>query len=89
MALGATRWHVLGLTMGQALRLALMGLGIGVVLTMGMGRMLSAAVRSAVASDPGLIVVTTFALALASLAAAWVPARRAMGVDPAIALRAE
>ena len=89
MALGATRRHVLGLTLGQALRLAAIGLAIGVVLAYGMGRMLSSVLRGAVASDPVLLAAVTFALALAALAAAWLPARRAMGVDPAIALRAE
>jgi putative ABC transport system permease protein len=80
---------VLSLTLGQALRLAAVGLGVGVVLAFGMGRMLSSALRGAIASDPALVGVVTLALALASLAAAWVPARRAMAVDPAVALRSE
>lgn len=89
MALGATRRNVLGLTLGQALRLAGVGLGAGVVLAFGMGRVLSSALRGAVSSDPALLAAVTVALALASLAAAWVPARRAMSVDPAAALRSE
>jgi putative ABC transport system permease protein len=89
MALGATRGSVLGLTLGQALRLAAVGLGVGVVLAIGMGRVLSSTLRGAVASDPALLAAITVALALASLAAAWVPARRAMGIDPAAALRSE
>ena len=89
MALGATRANVLSLTLGQALRLAAVGLGVGVVLAFGMGRLLSSTLRGAVASDPALVGAVTLALALASLAAAWVPARRAMAVDPAAALRSE
>jgi putative ABC transport system permease protein len=89
MALGATRANVLSLTLGQALRLAAVGLGVGVVLAFGMGRLLSTTLRGAVASDPALVGTVAFALALASLAAAWVPARRAMAVDPAAALRSE
>ncbi|HET7295429.1 MAG TPA: ABC transporter permease [Vicinamibacteria bacterium] len=89
MALGATRRNVLGLTVGQALRLAAVGLGAGVVLAFGMGRALSSALRGAVAWDPALLAAVTAALALASLAAAWVPARRAMRIDPAVALRSE
>jgi putative ABC transport system permease protein len=89
MALGATRRDVLSLTLGQGLRLAAIGLGVGVVLAVGTGRMLSSVLRGAVASDPALMAAVTGALALAALAAAWVPARRAMGIDPATALRAE
>ena len=89
MALGATRRDVLRLTLGQAARLAALGLGAGAVLAMGMGRLLSSALRGAVASDPLLLAAVTGALALATLAAAWIPARRAMGIDPATALRAE
>jgi len=89
MALGATRANVLSLTLGQALRLAAVGLGVGVVLAFGMGRLLSSTLRGAVASDPALVGAVALALALASLAAAWVPARRAMAVDPAAALRSE
>jgi putative ABC transport system permease protein len=89
MALGATKANVLSLTLGQALRLAAVGLGVGVVLAFGMARVLSSALRGAIASDPLLLAAVTVALALASLAAAWVPARRAMGVDPAAALRSE
>jgi putative ABC transport system permease protein len=89
MALGATRRHVLGLALGQAIRLSAIGLGVGVVLALAMGRMLAAALRGAVASDPVLLTAVTGALALAALAAAWLPARRAMAVDPVTALRAE
>ncbi|HET9317358.1 MAG TPA: FtsX-like permease family protein, partial [Vicinamibacteria bacterium] len=89
MALGATKGNVLSLTLGQALRLAAVGLGLGVVLAFGMGRMLSSALRGAISSDPALLAVVTFALALAALAAAWIPARRAMRIDPASALRSE
>ena len=89
MALGATRGHVLKLTLGQAVRLAAIGLGVGAVLAFGTGRLLSSALQGAVASDPALLVAATVALALAALLAAWIPARRAMSVEPATALRAE
>jgi putative ABC transport system permease protein len=90
MVLGATRRQVLSLTLGQALRLSVLGLGVGVVLALGMGRMLSSALAGAVPpADPGLLAAVTGALAMAAAAAAWLPARRAMSVDPAAALRAE
>jgi predicted permease len=89
MALGATRGHVLKLTLGQAVRLSAIGLGVGAALAFGTGRLLSSALQGAVASDPALLVAATVALALAALLAAWIPARRAMSVEPATALRAE
>ena len=89
MALGATRGHVLKLTLGQAGRLSAIGLGVGAVLAFGTGRLLSSALRGAVASDPALLLVATVALAFSALLAAWIPARRAMSVEPATALRAE
>jgi putative ABC transport system permease protein len=89
MALGATRAHVLKLTLGQAVRLSAIGLGVGAVLAFGTGRLLSSALQGAVASDPASLLGATVALAFAALLAAWIPARRAMGVEPATALRAE
>ena len=89
MALGATRRDVLALTLGQAARLSAIGLAAGAVLAFGMARVLSSALRGAVASDPGMVGLTTAALALAALVAAWVPSRRAMGIEPAMALRSE
>lgn len=89
MALGATRRHVLSLAIGQAARLAAIGLGAGVLVAIAAGRLLSAALRGAVSSDPVQLAAVTSALALAALAAAWLPARRAMGVDPVTALRSE
>jgi len=89
MALGATRRDVLALTLGQAARLSAIGLAAGAVLAFGMARVLSSALRGAVASDPGMVALTTAALALAALVAAWVPSRRAMGIEPAMALRSE
>jgi putative ABC transport system permease protein len=89
MALGATRRDVLALTLGQAARLSAIGLAAGAALAFGTGRLLSSALRGAVASDPALVGMTTVALALAALVAAWIPSRRAMGIEPATALRAE
>jgi len=89
MALGATRRDVLALTLGQAARLSAIGLAAGAALAFAMARMLSSALRGAVASDPAMVGMTTVVLALAALVAAWIPSRRAMGIEPAMALRAE
>ena len=89
MALGATRLDVLKLTLGQAARLSAIGLAVGGVLAVATGRLLSSALRGAMPSDPATVVVTTVALGLAALIAAWIPSRRAMSVEPAAALRAD
>jgi putative ABC transport system permease protein len=89
MALGATRRDVLALTLGQAARLSAIGLAAGAVVAFGTGRLLSSALRGAVASDPAMVGMTTAALALAALVAAWIPSRRAMAIEPATALRSE
>jgi ABC-type antimicrobial peptide transport system permease subunit len=89
VALGATRGEVLRLTLGQALRLSALGLVLGAALAVGAARALSAALRGAVALDAGLLAALTAALGAAALLAAIVPARRALRIDPARALRAE
>jgi putative ABC transport system permease protein len=89
MALGATRRDVLALTLGQAARLSAIGLAAGAALAFGTARVLSSALRGAVSSDPAMVGMTTVVLALAALVAAWIPSRRAMGIEPAAALRAE
>ena len=90
MALGATRRDVLGLDARPGrCGWPRSGWASASCWRSAMGRLLSSALRGAVASDPALLAGVTVALALASLAAAWLPARRAMGIDPATALRAE
>jgi len=89
VALGASRLDVLRLTLGQALRLSGLGLAIGMALALAAGRVLSSALRGAVALDPAVLAWLTAALAACALVAAWLPARRALAVDPMIALRSE
>jgi putative ABC transport system permease protein len=89
VALGASRADVLKLTMGQALRLTAAGLLLGGALGFLGARTLSSVLQGAVAFSPATFALLTAALAAASLLAAFVPARRALRVDPALALRAE
>ncbi|HEY7514501.1 MAG TPA: FtsX-like permease family protein, partial [Vicinamibacteria bacterium] len=89
VALGAGRAEVLKLTLGQAGGLAAVGLVLGSALAVGAGRALSAALHGAVAFDASLLAVLTVGLGLSALFAAFVPARRALAIDPARALRAE
>lgn len=89
VALGASRADVLRLTLGQALRLAAIGLPLGAGLGWAASRALGSALRGAVAFEPLVLASVAALLATAALVAAFVPARRALAVDPARALRAD
>lgn len=89
VALGASRGDVLRLTLGQALRLAAIGLPLGAALGWMASRALGSALRGAVAFEPLVLASVATLLATAALVAAFVPARRALAIDPARALRAE
>jgi putative ABC transport system permease protein len=89
IALGASRRDVIGLTVGQALRLTLIGSGIGLALAIALGRVMEAALLGIASSDA--LVFTAFAAVLiaSALLAGYLPARRAASIDPMVALRAE
>ena len=90
MALGATRGDVLRLTLGQALRLSAIGLLLGVGGSAGpraARSRASCAARST--TEPAVLAAVVVLLGGAALVAAWIPARRALAVDPARALRSE
>jgi putative ABC transport system permease protein len=89
MALGARGKDVLRLTMGQALGLTSAGLALGGGLGLVGARLLSAALMGAVPFDGATFAAFTAVLAAAALLAAYLPARRAMSIDPSLALRAE
>ena len=89
LALGARPAQVAGLVVGQGLKLALAGIGIGLAGAAGMARLLEGLLFSISATDP--VVYTSLAglLLAVTVLASYVPARRAMRVDPMTALRAE
>jgi len=89
MALGAARGDVLRLVVGQALRLTLLGMGIGLAGAYAVTRLMASLLFGVSASDPPTFLGVTFILALSALIAAWLPAERAARVDPMVALRAE
>jgi predicted permease len=89
MALGAARSQVLRLVVLDAARLALIGVGIGAVAALVLTRFMSAFLYGISASDPLTFAVLSLFLTGVALLAGYVPARRAMKVDPVTALRYE
>ena len=89
MALGAQRQDILRMVVRQGLTLAALGLGIGLLLSLGATRGLSSFLLGVSAFDPVVFVGVTAALCAAAIAASLGPARKAMKVDPLVALRYE
>jgi putative ABC transport system permease protein len=89
MALGAPRRDVFRLVVGQGLKLAGVGIAIGVVAAFGLARLMSTLLYGISATDFETFVGVSILLALVALLACYVPARRAMRVDPTVALRYE
>jgi predicted permease len=89
VALGAQRRDVLALVLGQGCRLAFMGIALGLTGALGFARLLSSLLFGVRPTDPFVFAGVAILLAGVSLAACYLPARRAMRVDPIIALRYE
>jgi putative ABC transport system permease protein len=89
VALGAARRDVLALVVGQGLRLAAVGILVGILGAFGVTRFVKTLLYNVTPSDPlSFALVAAFLIVVATVAS-YVPARRAMAVDPIIALRNE
>ena len=86
-ALGAQRYDVLLLVAGQGLRLAIVGLLVGLALALAFTRALSTLLFGVSATDPLTFAAVTTILFAVAVIACYIPARRATAVDPLIALR--
>jgi putative ABC transport system permease protein len=87
MALGSPRSRVLGLMLGMGARLVVAGLGIGLVASLGATRLLRNQLFGVQPSDPLAYVAVIAVLGAITFLACYLPARRAAGVDPMVAMR--
>jgi len=89
IALGAQQHNVLRLILGQGTKLALLGLGAGAVAALLLTRLMASLLYGVSATDPLTFGAVCIILLAVAVTACYVPARRAMRVDPMVALRHE
>jgi putative ABC transport system permease protein len=89
MALGASRGDVLRLVIVQGIRLALIGVAVGVIGSFFVTPVIRAQLVNVSPSDPASFIGVSIFLTVVAFVASYIPARRAMAVDPLVALRAE
>jgi predicted permease len=89
MALGAERRRVVGMLLGQGMRLVAVGAAVGTALALLVGRALGGLLVGVAGADPATFATVLGALVAVAAVATWLPSRRAARVDPARALRTE
>jgi putative ABC transport system permease protein len=89
MAFGANRASILSLIIGQGLRLSLGGIVLGIVAAIAMTRVMASLLVGVSATDPATFASMAIVFTLIATIAAWIPARRAAGLNPNVALRDE
>jgi putative ABC transport system permease protein len=89
VALGAARTGILRMVAGEAGRVVAAGVVLGLLLALAATRLVAAFLYGVTASDPATLAISALVLAAAAMAAAALPAWRAAGVDPRVALREE
>ncbi len=89
MAMGAQRADVLWMVLARGLGLTAAGIGVGLALSAGLMRLLAMLLYGMSPLDPVAFAVASLAWIATAMLASYVPARRAMKVDPVVALRWE
>jgi putative ABC transport system permease protein len=89
MALGAQRNDVLQLVLGDGAKMVLIGVAVGIAASLALTRLMARLLFGVSAYDPLTFFAVACLLILVALTASYIPARRAMRVDPVIALRYE
>jgi ABC-type antimicrobial peptide transport system permease subunit len=89
VALGADRRSIFHLVLGQSLRLVLFGLAVGLAASLALTRLLATFLYSTATTDALTFVAVCTVMVAVALVAGFVPARRAAGIDPIAALRAD
>lgn len=89
VALGASRSDVLRMVLGDGMKMTLIGVGIGLAAALGLTRLMASLLFGVSATDPLTFTAVAMLLSVVAFAACYIPARRAMRVDPMVALRYE
>lgn len=89
LALGAQRFHIFKMVVGQGLVLAVIGIAVGIAGAIAFGRVMASLLFGVVTSDLTIFTSVSLLLALVAFIACYLPARKATRVDPMVALRIE
>jgi predicted permease len=89
MALGASQWNILLLILKKGMSLTLVGIAVGLIASFAITRFMSSLLFEVRALDPLTFMLAPVVIGIAAFCASFIPARRAIRVDPVVALRCE